>query len=129
MNVSGLTTASIIWLASALGMSIGFGQYYLAATFMVASLFIIFSGPFINRYFLDKRDSRLLCFQIEKKNQDQKQLIIAAIRHEKIKLEEERIEMKDDYLYVTAEISVTSTKLQWLERFLINHPYIVGFTL
>src|SRR5689334_18124669 len=29
-NVSGLTTAGIIWLAAAIGTSIGFGEFYMA---------------------------------------------------------------------------------------------------
>ncbi|MBK8311502.1 MAG: MgtC/SapB family protein [Chitinophagaceae bacterium] len=33
-SISGLTTAGIIWLAAAVGLAIGFSEFYLAATFM-----------------------------------------------------------------------------------------------
>src|SRR5687768_555118 len=33
-TVSGLTTAGLIWLAAAVGLAIGFGEFYLAATFI-----------------------------------------------------------------------------------------------
>ena len=41
-DVSGLTTAGIIWVAAAVGTAIGFGEFYLAATFMAASLLVVF---------------------------------------------------------------------------------------
>ena len=41
MKVSGMTTASTIWIAAAIGMSIGYGAYYLAAGVTVLVLIIL----------------------------------------------------------------------------------------
>jgi putative Mg2+ transporter-C (MgtC) family protein len=38
MNISGLTTASTIWVAAALGIAVGVGEYYLAFT----AMFLVF---------------------------------------------------------------------------------------
>ena len=59
-TVSGLTTAGIIWLAAAVGTSIGFGEFYMAATFMGAALLTIFIlTPLINVLFAPKKTSVL----------------------------------------------------------------------
>lgn len=41
MKVSGMTTASTIWIAAAIGMSVGYGAYYLAAGVTVLVLIIL----------------------------------------------------------------------------------------
>lgn len=45
MKVSGMTTASTIWIAAAIGMSIGYGAYYLAAgvTLLVLMVLMVLS--------------------------------------------------------------------------------------
>lgn len=39
INVNGLTTAGIIWIASAIGMSLGFGEYLIGMAFLICSFF------------------------------------------------------------------------------------------
>jgi putative Mg2+ transporter-C (MgtC) family protein len=41
MNVTGLTTASTIWLAAALGMAVGIGEYGLASLAMVLTFIVL----------------------------------------------------------------------------------------
>ena len=41
MKVSGMTTASTIWIAAAIGMSVGYGAYYLAAGVTILVLIIL----------------------------------------------------------------------------------------
>ena len=41
MKVSGMTTASTIWIAAAIGMAVGYGAYYLAAGVTVLVLIIL----------------------------------------------------------------------------------------
>lgn len=42
MTIYGMTTAGVIWVASAIGMAIGFGEFYLAGMFLVAVLVVIY---------------------------------------------------------------------------------------
>ena len=41
-NVYGLTTAGIIWIAAAIGMSIGFGEIYIAFVFLLVALVVMY---------------------------------------------------------------------------------------
>jgi len=129
LNVSGLTTAGIIWVAAAIGMAIGFGEFYLAGTFMIASLLIVFSGPLVDKVFRDKKQQRNLVFEIERKNQSQKETILAAISAAGIVIEDTRLEMRQDILKVGIEISVSLKKLRWLEQFLMQQESIISFSI
>jgi len=128
-NVSGLTTAGIIWVAAAVGTAIGFGRFYLAATFMVASLLIVFSSPIINKVFWAKREQRRLSFAIERRHLEHKDRILAVLEGAGIDIDETTIEMRQDILRVTAEISLSKEKQKWLEQFLTREEHIISFSL
>jgi putative Mg2+ transporter-C (MgtC) family protein len=57
-HVTGLTTASTIWLAAALGMGIGGGQYIMSCAAAVAVLVVLLIFPKIERRIDDIRDER-----------------------------------------------------------------------
>ena len=128
-NVSGLTTAGIIWVAAAVGTAIGFGEFYLAATFMVASLLIVFSSPIINKLFWAKKQKRKLSFAIERRHQEHKDRILEALAGAEIVIEETSLDMRQDILRVSAEITLSQDKLKWLEQFLSQEEHIISFSL
>ena len=128
-NVSGLTTAGIIWVAAAVGTAIGFGEFYLAATFMVASLFVVFSTPLINRLFWKKKQQRKLSFTIARGDQQHKDRILEALAGGGVEIDETNLEMRQDVLKCSAEISVSQEKLKWLEQFLSREKHIISFSL
>lgn len=129
VGVSGLTTAGIIWLAAAVGTSIGFGEFYLAGTFMAASLLIVYSSPFINKVFRSKKQTRTLVLTIGKIDLHHKQEILSTIRQAGILLEEKKLEAKEDKLIVTAEAVVRVKKMRWLEDYLVGNRLIQSFSL
>jgi putative Mg2+ transporter-C (MgtC) family protein len=129
IEVSGLTTAGIIWLASAVGMAIGFGEFYLAATFMAASLLVIFSGAFINTVLQPRKQKRDLIQKIEKEKAHFRKNIVDEIRTQGIMLDEKRTELKDNMLIISFEASLLTKKLSWLEGYLISNENIAGFSL
>ena len=47
VSVSGITTAASIWIAAAIGMLIGIGEYVLAGLSLILSLFILYALDFI----------------------------------------------------------------------------------
>jgi len=53
-SVSGITTAATIWIAAALGMLIGIGEYWLSALTLGISLFILYALQFIQNW-IDSR--------------------------------------------------------------------------
>ncbi|PZR24644.1 MAG: magnesium transporter MgtC [Citrobacter freundii] len=129
VGVSGLTTAGIIWLAAAVGTAIGFGEFYLAATFMVASLAIVYSSSIINRTFKTKRQTRTLTFTIRKEDLHLKREILDRIIAQGIRLEERKLEARDGKLIVTLEATILVKKMKWLEEFLVGNEGIISFSL
>ncbi len=127
-NVSGLTTAGIIWVAAAVGTAIGFGEFYLAATFMVASLLVVFSSPLINKLFKAKKQQRKLIFTIERRHQEHKVTILGALAGAEIEIDDINLEMSRDILKVSAEITPSQEKLKWLEQFLSQDEHIISFS-
>jgi putative Mg2+ transporter-C (MgtC) family protein len=129
VSVSGLTTAGIIWLAAAVGTAIGFGEFFLALTFMVASLMIVYASPVINRVFKSKKQTRTLIFTLNKEDIHLKEEIISSIVKQGILVEQRKVESKEGKLIVTIEAVVRVQKMQWLEQFLVGNSYIVSFSI
>lgn len=129
LDVSGLTTAGIIWLAAAVGMAIGFGEFYLAGTFIAAALFIIFLSKWINKVFRPQKQKRDLVFEIEKGKSHYKQNILSTITGQGIELEEKKLELIDDRIIISAEATIRTKKVKWLEEYLVNNEHIVAFSL
>ena len=129
LDVSGLTTAGIIWLVAAVGMAIGFGEFYLAATFIGAALLILYSSKWINKLFRPRKQQRDLIIEIENKDLFQKQNILNDISGQGIKLEEKKLELRDNRIIVSIETTLQIRKLKWLEEYLVNNEHIVAFSL
>ena len=129
VSVSGLTTAGIIWLAAAVGTAIGFGEFYLAGTFMAASLLIVYSGPVINRAFKSKKQTRTLQFTIRKQELHLKAEILSAISRQGIQIEERKFEAREDKLTITVEAVLKISETAWLESYLVNNPSIQSFSM
>lgn len=129
INVSGLTTAGIIWFSAAVGMSIGFGEFFLALTFLATALLMIFFGSHINRIFKNRTQTRRLEFEIRKSDLLQKEIILSDIRKEKILIKEDIIEVKDESIKIIAEIVVNETRIAWLQNYLLHHKHIHSFSI
>ena len=129
IDVSGLTTAGIIWLSAAVGMAIGFGEFYLALTFIAAAMLIIFSSQWINKLIRPAKQSRDLIFGIEKRNTHQKERIIDDIKKQGIKVEEKKLELINDNIVVSVEATIPANKLVWIEEYLVNNEHIISFSL
>ena len=128
-SISGLTTAGIIWLAAAVGLSIGFGEFYLAASFMAGSLIIIFITPFINKLFRSKKITRQLQVVIDREHFEMKAEIFSSLEKEGVKVEEKKITLKDDKLEILLEIVFTEDKIKRIQDYLLGNKliYLVSF--
>lgn len=58
ISVSGITTAASIWIAAAIGMLIGIGEYTLAAISVVLALFILYAMDYIQFWIDDRFQNR-----------------------------------------------------------------------
>jgi putative Mg2+ transporter-C (MgtC) family protein len=127
-TISGLTTAGIIWLAAAVGLAIGFGEFYLAATFMAASLIIIFATPFINKLFSTKKFTRQLLFEIARTDIAMKEGILSDLRKIGVMAEEKKIALKDNTVELSVEIVLREEKIKEVQEFLLTNKYIKAFS-
>ncbi|MGB3007427.1 MAG: MgtC/SapB family protein [Chitinophagaceae bacterium] len=127
-TISGLTTAGIIWLAAAVGLAIGFGEFYLAATFMAASLLIIFITPFINKLSSTKKITRQLLFVISREDISQKDSILMGLRNITLMAEERKILLKDEKIELSVEIVMSEEKVKAVQDFLLQNKYIKTFS-
>ncbi len=127
-SISGLTTAGIIWLAAAVGLAIGFGEFYLAGTFMLGSLIVIFLTPFINKLFRSKKLTRQLTISLSKENSILKEQILAGLRKGVNFLEEKKITLADNELEIGIEIALTEDKIKWVQNYLLENKAIKSFS-
>ena len=128
-NVSGLTTAGIIWLAAAVGTAIGFGEFFLALTFTVASLLVIILSPWMNRIFKPTRHSRSLVLVFDQHEAEKRFAVAREILSEGISLEEKRLEFTGTVVVVSYDAVVRRGKMAWLQQYLLNLGTIKSFSL
>lgn len=129
VNVSGLTTASVIWLASAVGMSIGFGEVYLAAIFLGISLVIIYLGNIINTFFPGARLSRMLSIVIPKKQYEKRNEVIQSIGSLVERYEERKVQADEQAITIVLNIIVEKDNIKLLEEYLVKSECISSFEL
>lgn len=129
VNVSGLTTAGIIWLAAAIGTAIGFGEFYLAATFLGASLLLIYTSPILARIFKPRKQTRTLTFTIAKVNTMRKDEIFAQLKQYCYRVEEKKMDAGKDHVTIVAEVVAWHKRLSELEEYLLKHELIQSFSL
>ncbi|OCX53330.1 hypothetical protein BEL04_03235 [Mucilaginibacter sp. PPCGB 2223] len=64
-SVSGITTAATIWIAAALGMLIGIGEYWLSMLTLIVSLFILYALQYIQNWVDSRFQHRLYSITFE----------------------------------------------------------------
>lgn len=128
-NVYGLTTAGVIWISSAIGMAIGFGQFYLAVTFLVGSLLIIYSSKLINSMMESKhKNNRVLTIKLKVEKANMKEEIINEIAIHTSSITETRLKKTNSEVFITFDIRVNPQQNKFLEKYLIENKDLVSFT-
>ena len=129
LSISGLTTAGLIWLAAAIGTSIGFGEFYLAATVMAAALILIYSSPFINRLIKSRRQLIQLEFELEKQYANLKDQIISTMREKCEVTERKATWLYEGVVKYRVEIEITEAAISWLKEYLLQNEKIKAFSI
>ncbi|MFM2337598.1 MAG: hypothetical protein RL115_791, partial [Bacteroidota bacterium] len=103
-TVSGLTTAGIIWLAAAVGTAIGFGEFYLAGTFILASLIIVAMNPLFTKISFSKKLTRQLQIKLSRAAFLKRELYLEEIKGIVLFSEVKKIEMNPDWFEIQIEV-------------------------
>jgi len=128
-TVSGLTTAGIIWLAAAIGTSIGFGEFYMAATFLGAALLTIFIlTPIMNTVFKPMK-TRPLELEIDKSRMEVFSNVVNTLKSHGIRVEERGIKTKDDRVIISVELILKEKQWDWLQHYLLENRDIRSFSM
>lgn len=129
VNVSGLTTASVIWISSAIGMAIGFGLLYLAFIFLCTSIIFIHFGSVLNRIFPGYKLSRILMVCMDKQNAALREDLVKRMKPALVKIEERKFKVKEDKVYIYFDITIRNSKLLAFENFLLTQEDVLEFEL
>jgi putative Mg2+ transporter-C (MgtC) family protein len=127
-NVYGLTTAGIIWIAAAIGMSIGFGEIYIAFTFLISALIVIYIAKLFNRKVVSYHHNKILKFQIPVTAVHQKKIIITNVKKISKVVYEIGLEKEDEYLTITLDLHINNKQIEALESYLIQNKNIESFS-
>lgn len=128
-SVSGLTTASVIWIAAAIGMAIGFGEIFAAGVFLAACLLIIYTGRFLNINFFSGKTSKLLKIVLSASDAPAIEGIFVALKQYTVRLEQLYLESDPDKIIVTYNLTIDTNKQKELERFLFSERHIESFEI
>ena len=118
LSVSGMTTASTIWVVAALGMAVGFGEYTLAVAGTVVSLVVLVIFNYFQRGFdnLHKTIDLYVVFHIDRNGIEEmeRRMKDLKINYEKKKECRRKGDVKYEY-----ELTGRSKNVQQLINFLI----------
>ncbi|TXF75158.1 MgtC/SapB family protein [Chryseobacterium sp.] len=127
-NVYGLTTAGIIWIAAAIGMAIGFGEIYMAFTFLISAMIIIYSAKFLIKNYLPQNHNKILKIQISSADFYKKSEIINEIRRLVRGLEEIALEKEGKSILMTLELHINEKQLHEFENYLTSNENFEYFS-
>ncbi|MEN9548292.1 MAG: hypothetical protein RIR12_883 [Bacteroidota bacterium] len=128
-TVSGLTTAGIIWLAAAVGTAIGFGEFYLAGTFILASLIIVAMNPLFTKISFSKKLTRQLQLKLSRAAFLKRELYLEEIKGIVLFSEVKKIEMNPDWFEIQIEVVVAEAQVKKLQDYLGQQVDFISFSL
>lgn len=125
-NVNGLTTASIIWISAAIGMSIGFGQYSMAAVCLIACLLIISLGKFFSLY-IATNVSKTLEITLNSKDLKIRKEVIEEVKKHAKKAKIKQFKYANNQIIITLDIMIIKSNLDKIDSTLLNNAYVEQF--
>lgn len=125
INVNGLTTASVIWIAAAIGMAFGFGEYLIGISFLICSFFVIYAGNYISKTFINKTTYRVFYASVKKENINFKHGIYEDLAPKILSIQTKQVEIDENEISYTFEITFKSEHTDAIEYLLISNPNII----
>ncbi|WP_332032448.1 hypothetical protein, partial [Kaistella sp.] len=110
------------------GMSIGFGEVYIAFTFLISAIIIINSAEYVTRYFLPQHHSKLLRLQLSAENFSHKEGILREIKNITKDVSAISLEKKNNSILITLDIHIKNKDIQKLETYLLSNSDLEYFS-
>lgn len=125
VNVNGLTTAGIIWISAAIGMSFGFGEYLIGIVFLICSFLIIFFGNLISKNFISKTSFKIISIKFNRDNYDFKNQIINDLSEFCLTVNSRSITVNENDITCIIEITYKVNNLELIENYLVTNDKII----
>ncbi|WEK19428.1 MAG: MgtC/SapB family protein [Candidatus Pedobacter colombiensis] len=125
ISVSGITTAASIWIAAAIGMLIGIGEYALAGISVVLALFILYAMDYIQFWIDDRFQHRDYRIVFKDKNDCaavQEQLKVLNLRYNSL-----RLSRTSQHIIMEVRVSGKKDKLEGFNSWLLDQRKIDSF--
>ena len=126
-NVNGLTTASIIWISAAIGMSIGFGQYITSGVFLLACFLIIISGSMVSKTWV-QNVAKTVEIRLNSTDLDVKSTLHSGLKKRCSSSKLKQTHFTQTELVLVYDIVIRKQDLNELERFLLAQLEIESFS-
>jgi len=126
ISINGLTTASIIWIAAAIGMSVGFGHFATAIVFFFATFVTIHLGKWFNKTLHSQSIQRTLELKFENKRKLQEELIEEIAKFSESLYIKQRIK-NDDMIVLFIDVKIKTIHQKKFMDYLLRNDRIEYF--
>lgn len=126
ISINGLTTASIIWIAAAIGMSVGFGHFATAIIFFFATFVTIHLGKWFNKTLHSQSIQRTLELKFENKRKLQEELIEEIAKFSESSYIKQRIK-NDDMIVLFIDVKIKTIHQKKFMDYLLRNDRIEYF--
>ncbi len=127
ISVNGLTTAAVIWVAAAIGMATGAGNYTLSLISTALTLLVLWLFHFLEDY-LDKiRHEKLLSVVFDSDNFDDLLALEAIIRDHKVEPQRRLVNKRDGHMQAAIFVIGHKKDIAKLDKKLLSMPGIKSF--
>jgi putative Mg2+ transporter-C (MgtC) family protein len=124
-SVTGITTAAVIWVAAAIGMSVGISEFYLAGLLTGVVIFILSLFHHIEGLIDLLHHGEYFSLTFQNTNMDNIDKIEKLISDNGLHSKRRHISKNDDHLTVMLKVSGKKKRIRELSELLIRRPEIV----
>ncbi|WP_353183853.1 MgtC/SapB family protein [Parapedobacter lycopersici] len=129
-TIHGLTTAGIIWVSAAIGMAIGFGEFYIGGIFLITTVIIVHVTRLVGNLVIPNNSTKALRITLNAEKAEKRFDIIDRIKKYTIYQNVVKTERNDNNeLIIDIEVHVRQKDIRTLEEFLFKsndiHTYVI----
>lgn len=111
-------------------MEIGFGEFYIALSFLLVTLFVSYGLGYVGKRIILNTNTRLLTVEIKKEYAAERLKILTSLEHYSTYQTVSRTEKKENgNIALGIDINVKQSQMEEFENFLIGHEAIECFEI
>ncbi|HEY0244680.1 MAG TPA: MgtC/SapB family protein [Mucilaginibacter sp.] len=127
IGVSGLTTASVIWVAAAIGMAVGAGNFELALASTILTLLVLLLFSLLERYIDKVHHDKLFVIVFANEDYDNLTSLESSIKDHHLKFIRRQISKQDGCLQAAILVTGHRKHITKLDEKLLLMPYVKAF--